>query len=111
MIRSPEYLAARRKALLAQTEALRQTMGEDLAALSGPLGKINHVADQARPYLRYAPIIAGVGAALLVWKRPRRILEAGHKLVSLWQYSAPLIALLKNIHPRRDQTAAGDDRD
>lgn len=109
MIRSPEYLAARRKALLARSEALRQTMGEDLAALSGPLGKISQTAEQVRPYLRYAPIIAGAGAALLAWKRPRGILEAGHKLVSLWQYSAPLIALLKNIYPRRDQTTAGDD--
>jgi len=111
LIRSPEYLAARRKALLARSEHLRQSMGEDLAALSGPLGKISQTAEQVRPYLRYAPIIVGASAALLAWKRPRRILDVGQKLVSLWQYGAPLIALLKNIYPRHEQTAAGDQTD
>ncbi|WP_018607669.1 YqjK family protein [Uliginosibacterium gangwonense] len=108
MIRSPEYLAARRKALVARADNLRQTMGEDLVVLSEPLGKISQAAAQARPFLRYAPIIAGAGAALLVWKRPRRILDAGHKLISLWQYCVPLVAMLKSIHPRQDP-AAGED--
>lgn len=97
MIRSPEELAAKRQACVARSRHLRETMQEDLAALSSPL-------DKATPLLRYAPIALGVGTALLVWKRPRSLLNTGRKLISLWQYCIPVITLIKNIRAEKRDT-------
>jgi len=74
----------RRQQLLARNAVLRQRLGQDAQALRTPLA----LADQVRGgwrWLQAHPQWLGLGVALLVVWRPRRMLRLGGRLWAGWR--------------------------
>lgn len=86
---SPSQLSERRQALVELSNAYREQIAEDFAALTPSLGAAERFSTSARQALRYAPLVVGLGVALIVWKRPGGILKAGKTALGLWSFCAP----------------------
>ena len=83
------HLSERRQALVELSNAYREQIAEDLAALRPSLVAADKVSTSARQALRYAPLVIGLGVALIVWKRPQGVVNAGKKALALWSFCAP----------------------
>ncbi len=86
---SYRHLSERRQHLVELSNAYRQQIADDLSALSPGFHTAERVSASAREALRYAPLLVGIGAALIVWKRPRGIAKAGQTALALWHFCAP----------------------
>lgn len=98
-----ERLSAKRQHLVTRASILRQTIAEDVEALTSPLSVVVRLSATAPRITRYIPWVVGAGVAFLIWKKPHRLVGAGRKLISIWQYSAALspwlVTLLKPTKP------------
>lgn len=97
-----DALARRVASLQQRSDALRAQLVEDLEVLGTPLRLFDHAAETAPRLMRILPWLVGVGAAWLVWKRPRR---GWPGIAAAWHYSRPLHPLLIGWISRRYPSA------
>ena len=78
-----QQLSARRRALVAESDALRARMLWSSARMRDSLGVAALGASAARALARHPPLMLAGAAALLV-VGPRRVLRVGLAAVSIW---------------------------
>ncbi len=82
-------LAARRERLIARSGRLRAQLRRDSAAIARRLHTVDRVAALvASPWTR---TLAAAGAALLLFRRPRRLLRLALRLAPLYPSLRPLV--------------------
>ena len=74
-------LAERRTSLLARSAALREALREDGARLAASVGAVDRLV--ARANSRSGRLLIGVAAALLLLRRPRRLLRIALRVAPL----------------------------
>lgn len=100
-----EHLAARRERLLERSDRLRSDLGE----AAGALTRRFQFADRLMAIGRspWAQVLFGAGAALMLIKRPRRIVRTALKFAALYPALVPAAALIKRVwNARRRRRAA-----
>ncbi|MBK9614711.1 MAG: hypothetical protein IPO35_04025 [Uliginosibacterium sp.] len=105
-----EQLASRMATLVQRADALRGQLADDLEILSAPLRGIDRACLAAPRLMRFLPLVAGAGVAVLVWKRPRTWWP---KIATAWHYTRPfrpwLIAMMaRACTDPRSRLAASD---
>lgn len=99
-----EHLAARRERLLERSDRLRREIGENLGALRQHL----HFADRVMAVGRspWAQVLFGAGAALMILKRPRKLVRTALKFAAFYPALGPVAALIRQFwHARRRRSA------
>ncbi len=82
-------LAARRARLVARSSRLRAQLRRDTVAFAGRLATVDRLAAlAASPWTR---MLASAGAAVLLFRRPRRLLRLALRLAPLYPSVRPLI--------------------
>lgn len=85
LLRREQALAERRRLLLVRAGAQRAQLVAALDGLQGSLGGAERALGVARWLRRHAIWIGAAGAALLLWRRPRRLLPLVLRAWSVWR--------------------------
>ena len=96
--------AARRASLLVRSRHLRSDLGAELGALTRRFEFADRVIAAGRsPWVQ---ALFGAGAALMLLKRPRRLVRIGLKLAAFYPALRPATALVKRWWNARRRPAA-----
>ena len=96
--------SARRERLVARSGRLRRDLREELGTLTGPLQFADRVIAVGRS--PWAQTLLGAGAALLLLKRPRRLVRIGLKLAAFYPALRPAATFVKSLWNARRRPAA-----
>jgi len=98
-------LHAKQQALVARSALLRQTIVDDVQMLAPTVHTVDQAAEFVHRSKRYIPWVAGAALAVLMWKKPRGFTATGRKLLTAWQYAAPLHPWLLSMLTRTARSA------